>query len=707
MLQNYFPPRSTILGGILIAALTLLVYAPSLGNGFALLDDGLLIYENNAIREISPATLKAAFTNYDPELYVPLTIFSYQIDYLIGGYHPFMYHFTNLLLHALSSLLVSWITLTLTKRKLIALFVGLLFAIHPLHTETVAWAAARKDVLSAFFFLAAFASYLSFLKRFERKTNNEQTNNESAIGKVRPMYLLSLFLFLLGLLSKVTVLTLPFVLILTEWFLLVRPARLPLEASRSGAKWGALALRTLPFFALSFLFGLIALGGKTAILGAVSPLEKILLAGKSVFFVLGKLFFPVSLSPFYPQLSPIHLSDPFLFLALLFTVLLSLITLFLLLNRERIQAESSMSRFQYTSILKRASAIFRKNQPTLKMLSYGWLFFLVTLAPTFMTPSKGGENVYITSDRYAYLPSIGILLIVGMMLTHILEHSEDARVQVRRMKSIFLGVGAIVCIFAFLTLQQSLLWGNNVALFAHAAAVSPDFYFAHINHGAALRLERQHEKAAEAFWRAIALRPLGNTYGLLAQVLAEQSRLEEAITEFQKGVALSPEDYELHHGLGQVYSLQGKFEDALAEYERALALMPETKNAYEKLSRRIGARRDVVLMRIGILYGERGDHERAIEYYERALEENPSFADAHFNLAVGLGNLGKKEEALAHYEEAVRLEPTHIRARVNLAMMYAEKGRKQEAKVLLQAVLRDDPKNTVAKNALEQLKYMR
>src|SRR3989344_1194948 len=138
----------------------LLTYALSLGNGFAMIDDGLLIFENNLIREISVSTLRTAFTSYDPELYIPLTFVSYQIDYLIGGLHPFIYHLTNLLLHAGSSFLVAACAFLLFSDRRIAVIAGMLFAVHPLHSEAVVWAAARKDVLSGFFFLGSLLMYL-------------------------------------------------------------------------------------------------------------------------------------------------------------------------------------------------------------------------------------------------------------------------------------------------------------------------------------------------------------------------------------------------------------------------------------------------------------------------------------------------------------------------------------------------------------------
>jgi len=152
--------RSTILwitGAFFV--LTFALYGSSLSNSFVRWDDGMLIYENPAIREITPSTLKTVFTSYDPELYIPLTFMSYQVDYALGGTNPTIYHAQNLFWHTLNALLVAGFILLLSRRKWIALLCGVLFAIHPLHTEAVAWASARKDVLSTFFFLVSLISY--------------------------------------------------------------------------------------------------------------------------------------------------------------------------------------------------------------------------------------------------------------------------------------------------------------------------------------------------------------------------------------------------------------------------------------------------------------------------------------------------------------------------------------------------------------------
>ena len=199
--------RFIILLGFFLLAFA--IFGKSLGNDFVDFDDGLLIFENPIIQEISVWSLKQAFTTYDPELYVPLTMISYQIDHLLWGMNPFGFHLTNLVLHTMNALLVTLFIRLLMRRlsyHLLPVLCGLLFLVHPLHTEAVAWASARKDVLSSFFFLLSVCSYLQWRER-EKK--------EERSGKL--LYSFSIFAFALGLLAKVSIIMLPVILLLIEW----------------------------------------------------------------------------------------------------------------------------------------------------------------------------------------------------------------------------------------------------------------------------------------------------------------------------------------------------------------------------------------------------------------------------------------------------------------------------------------------------------
>ncbi|MEK7136891.1 MAG: tetratricopeptide repeat protein, partial [Patescibacteria group bacterium] len=518
-----------------------------------------------------------------------------------------------------------------------------------------------KDLLSSFFFFISLFNYLHYTRK--------PMGSRSRVLR----YIASIVLFALGLLSKGTILLLPFILLLLDYV-----QKRPWERG--------LLLEKIPFFSLSVLFGVIALGGKRDVLAATTLLEKVLLAAKTTFFFLLKFLVPRELTVSYPQLSPITLSSVEFLIPVILLILL-IISVCLLIRHSFVPFAIPLS------------------PEVSRRIVFCVLFSFLTLAPSYAAISKG-ISIYVFADRYGYLPSIGLLLLLGMFIVSMLTTSENAQT-FRRKRVLIAATSIMMLLFCRLTVRQSLLWGKWGAFMEKTTEYNPHFYRPFIDLGASYRMEGKSEKAIQAYRRALELYELPNVYGLIGQIYAERGELEKAIEEFRTGILLNPSDAELHHGLGQVYALQRNFDAALREYERALALMPEPKNAYEKLSRRIIARRDVVLERIGILYGERGDHARAVEYYEKALLENPSFADAHFNLAVGLGNLGKREEALKHYEEAVRLEPSHIRARVNLAILYAEKGRKREAMTLLQQVLEEDPKNSIAHEALEKMQRMR
>jgi 4-amino-4-deoxy-L-arabinose transferase-like glycosyltransferase len=218
---------------IIITLVTLLFYVPSLGNDFQAHDDTLLITENPTAQGLSIKNIRAAFSTFDPELYIPMTLITHQIEYSLFGLNPFFFHFTNLLLHIGSSILVTLIAYRLSKDRsrypeIFAIGTGVLFALHPLNTEAVAWAAARKDILSGFFFFASLWAYLK-------------------VDSHKKWYVLSILLFALGLLSKISIVVLPVALLLIE--------------DVRGRRAGSLK-RTAPFFGLSLIFGIVAMLGK-------------------------------------------------------------------------------------------------------------------------------------------------------------------------------------------------------------------------------------------------------------------------------------------------------------------------------------------------------------------------------------------------------------------------------------------------------------
>ena len=616
--ETPLPPRH-ILGLVagVFFVLTFTVYYQSLFHPFVRWDDGLLIYDNPAVWAITPATLKAIFTSYDPELYIPLTFLSYQIDFLIGGTKPVIYHLTNLLLHTGNALLAAWFTYLLSKKKWIGLVCGLLFAIHPLHTEAVAWASARKDVLSTFFFLLTLIGYLRY-----RQT-----------GK---FYRYSIVAYLLALLAKVTVATLPVLLLLIDIF--------------DGRKLDRKSFKEkTPYFALSVVFGIIAIFGKTSVLQRATLLEKMLMACKSTVFYLQKIVWPTELSVLYPYVGSIGLTNPdFLWPAL--SVIALVVVAFLSLRRTR--------------------AVF-----------FGVFFFLITIAPTFLNFAKGEMDLYFASDRYTYAGSIGILFLIALGLSQLMQRLSP--------KIVTGGVGIVVLLFAFMAHGQSQTWRNTETLFGNVIEHYPNSHVAHNNLGNIFRRQENIEKSIEHYEQAIAINDHPRTRSNLGAALRKQGQIEEAFAQYDRALELNADSKNAHFGLGIIYAEQGNWVQALKEYERAIEIDPTYSEVY---------------LNLGALHMQMQQTELAIEAYEKAIGITPYFAQAHYNLGVAYGKMNKPRQAMESYERAVQLEPSFVAARINLGIAYYDRKRIEESIEQFEIALRYNPGNSRAISALKQIR---
>lgn len=611
----------------LFAIVALLVYGASLGNGFVRWDDGLLIYQNPAVMEMTLASFKRAFTTYDPELYIPITLLSYKLDYFLGQGTPFLFHFQSLALHVLNALLVCWLAFLLIKHRFIALILGLLFLVHPLNTEAVSWASGRKDVLSTFFFLSSIITFF-----YSREPAS------------RRLYLLSLMLFILGLMSKVMIVTLPVIILLIIWHEHGRLERRDFK-------------RIIPYALLCIVFGLVALYGKIGVNEASTVSEKVLMAFKSSIFYLGKFFWPVHLSVIYPYTDTIVLSSPDFFLPFLGCIGLAIVALV------------SM-RFTRT-------------------LMFAFLFYFITLAPTFINIAKGGGDYYIGSDRYAYIPVIGVLLLIGFALTHWIASDESLRRQIQRVKVSAFVATVIALVLAGMASAQSLVWASSQTLFEHVIAVQPEGSFAAYNNlGNVYRLQRQYEKAAEYFQKSLALKEHPRTYVNFAALRTTQGNYEEALHLYDHALEANKEFALAYFGKGNVYAAMRDDDKAFIAYDYALGFDPNSAEVYTN---------------IGVLRVKRGEMELALQAYEKAIAVEPLFPDAHYNKAVLFTKLKRYNDAIEAYEKAIDLRPYVAASRINLGLLYLQENNRDGAVKQFQAILRFDPANKAAHSALEQL----
>lgn len=618
------PERRTLLlviGAFLL--LGMLVYGRSLRNEFVRWDDGMLIYENPAVREISPWSLKRIFTTYDPELYIPLTFITYQIDFKISGVDAWAYHLTSLLLHIANALLVAWLAMLLLGERRIALLCGLLFLLHPLHTEAVAWASGRKDVLSTVFFLSSLIAYLRW--------RDEET---------RKLYIWSVAFFVLGLMSKVMVITLPVVLLLIDY--------------RQAREWSMRMLtEKLPYLAAAAVFGVIAIFGKTAVVASSTLSQKILMACKSTVFYLEKIFVPVKFSLLYPYTKAISLASPDFYVPVMIVAAILLIAWL-----ARLRARD---------------------------VTFAILFYLLTLAPTFINFAKGGElDVYFASDRYAYVPSIGVFYLVCFLLCALV------RMQPRLVRAVSAAGAVVMTLLAVLSYRQSRVWQDTESLFANVLAHYPDSsHVAHNNLGNMHRLRGEIDLSIDEYRKAIAIRPHAKTWSNLGAAYRKSGRNSEAMEAYRQALQIDPKSAIAHIGLGLVYAEQGRWQDAEAEYKAGLRTDPAEEVGWTNL---------------GVLYTNQGRVDEAVAAFQTALKHNPYFADAHYNLGVVLGKKGDIEGSISAYREVTHIAPQFLPARINLGLLLYKNGDVRGARNQFEEILKIEPGNRAARSALEQMR---
>ena len=582
------------------------------------MDDGLLIFENPAIRAINLSTLTTIFTTYDPELYIPFTFFTYQIDFQLGGIEPVIYHAQNLFWHTINALLALWFAWLLVRDRWVALGTGLLFAIHPLHTEAVAWASARKDVLSAAFFLLSLCLYIRSHERQSART-----------------YWLSVVSFAFALMAKVTIITLPVTLLLVD-VVLQRPFH------------KKMLLDKIPYGVLSVVFGIIAVIGKTGVLERSEPIETMLMAFRSTVFYLQKMILPTELSVLYPYVGDIRISNPDFFIPIALCLLMIVAV--------------ALS-VKYT-----------------RLIVFGFLFFLVTIAPTFVNFAKGGLDIYFASDRYAYAGSIGIFLLA----------CAGVRALYSRYRSpVIPGLCTIVLItLGVLSFRQSMVWANTDTLFSNVIEHYPQSHVAHTNIGNVLRRKGQVSEAIEHYNDALAIRTHSQTLSNLGSAYRQLGQIDQALRAYEQALESNPQSHLALTGLGVVAAERGEFDRAEDYYTQALAINPRYLEAQVNL---------------GALYAAMQQYDDALVEYDKALAISPYYPQTHYNKAIALEKMSRMRESLESYMRAVELAPTFTAARINLGIVLANRGDIDAAIEQFRAVLEIDPSNARAQSALQQL----
>lgn len=524
-IRKFFP----LLGILLVTAA---VYLSSVQCAFVHLDDSLLVYENSDVTHPSVQGVAHAFSSFDPELYIPFTLLSFQVESLLFGMQPWHFHLINVLLHLMNVVLVFLLITELMRRWkmqdgpstnhysaiIIPCIAAALFALHPINSEAVYWVTGRKDLLFALFFLASLTSFLQY--QSERRWR---------------WYALSVTLFLCSLLSKVSGITLPIVLLLLD---------LSLGQWRS---WKWQAQTKLPFFLLSTAFGLVGVLGKTRTL-MLSPIAYVLLGAKSVLFALWKIVWPMRLSAFYLTSLPAHWFAPIIVLSVLVTA----------------------------ALVACAVSGWRRR----RLAAFAAAFFLVTYAPSILTIAKG-KDLYLFSDRYVYVPSIAVFLLVGWLVDRLLLRASK-----HRSRTFILAViGILLVLLAVRTAVRSFDWRTPELFSRSILAVTPDEYHALYSMGYIESHRGNVDLALDYYRRAIEAHPTYiDAYNNTVVLLADQGKLAQAQTLLLRAIELNPKTASLRYNLGLVYQKQERWDDAIAAYKDVLRLDPNYRDAHRNLA---------------------------------------------------------------------------------------------------------------------------
>lgn len=563
---------------LLVFLLTTLTFLPALQNGFVW-DDIQYITENQRIRSLDLRSLAAMGTSFYQSNWHPLTWVSHGVDYALWGLDPSGHHACNIVLHGLNALLVLLLTVKLVStavgRKemqdpplmrspllthclLSGTITALLFSLHPLRVESVAWAAERKDLLCAFFFLCSMIFYLD-------------SASPAAAPKRRICLACCAGSFVLALASKPMAVTLPAVLLLLDWYPLKR-------FQTTGVKKGMLLLEKIPFFAISIasVFATVVAqnyGRTIRSLDQIPAEVRILNALWSLLFYLGKTIAPTDLAPFYPFPRNGSWLDIRSACALLFVAAVTWLAL---------------------RMLKRGNAI----------LFAAWCYYLVTISPVLGIIQVGGQAA---ADRYTYLPGISLLVLAGssiswIVLQKLLPGRKGAAVLLMVILACYLGV------LMQATRKQILIWHDSESLWTRVATMFPfpqSDPLVHYNLGNAHMHQGKYNEALIEFQRTILLHPgHARAYNNLGRIYVMQGRLDEAIAAFRQAVRINPGSAKALNNLGSAYLMNGDADSAIRAIERSLTVNPDSADAHSNLA---------------LAYYAKGEYTRALRHYDEAL----------------------------------------------------------------------------------------
>jgi tetratricopeptide (TPR) repeat protein len=591
----FSPRRRAFAFALVLTGIAILAYRPAWNGGF-LWDDDVYI-TNNELLTAHDGLRRIWFSLDSPSQYFPLVYTTFRVEHALWGLNPKGYHWVNLVLHISNALLV-WLVLARLKVPG-AWLAGAIFALHPVQVESVAWITERKNVLMGFFFLLTLLTWIAFVD-----------------GKTKRRWLfygLALFLYLFALSAKTTACTLPAALLLTLWL------------QHKVIDWKRIA-QIVPFFVLGIAMGALAMwweryhqGTSRAVFTFLSPIERVLVASRAVWFYLSKLFWPSDLTFIYPRwdIAPTHFLN-YVWLLAGFVLCLAIYFLRRYLGRS----------------VEVAAA-----------------FFVATLSPVLGFIMLYTFRYTFVADHYQYLACIGPIALVSAGLVNLAGTFKNSR-------GLILGSAlGVVTVLATLTWRQAAMYGNIETLWRTTLTRNPGCWMAHNNLGIVLFGKGQLDDAIAHYQTTLEMQPnFWDADYNLGSALLGKGRVDEAIFYCDKAVRMQPNDPDAQVALANALLQKRRIDDAIVHYQKAVAIRP-----------------DYFLARSGLGHAllEKGKLDEAVEHSRAALLIQPNDADSHTVLAIALDEKGQSAEAIEHYEKALMISPQSVSALNNLAWLLA------------------------------------
>jgi tetratricopeptide (TPR) repeat protein len=631
-------------------------------------DDPIYVTDNIHVKSgITLGSIQWAFTTGHSANWHPVTWMSHMLDVQLFGLKPRWHHLTNLLFHIANTLLLFFVFLRMTKAPWKSAFVAALFALHPLHVESVAWVAERKDVLSTFFWMLTMAAYIHYVEH--RTEDGEKWTGILRFPSSVFRYSAVLIFFALGLMAKPMLVTLPFVLLLLDYWPLQRfePKKsaqqfrtevnksltankrkgkssrkhttsrsVELEEKPADHKYQWALIRPLlrekiPLFALAVVSSIVTFivqqkGGAVKSIEAISPGVRIANAFVSYIIYIGKTIWPVNLAVFYPHPGSFPLWQPLGAVLLLTAVTISVI----------------------------------RTAKRLPCLTMGWLWFTGTLVPVIGIVQVGTQAM---ADRYTYIPLIGLFIMAAWGIPELLKKWQPTHPP--RKETLFASSALVLLSLFMVTRTQVGYWRNSIALYDHGLKVTSHNDVILCNRGFAYGKLGNQRQAISDYDRAIEINPkYADAYSNRGIAYGELGNQRQAISDYDRAIEINPKDVESYNNRGVVYRKLGDYKRAIEDYDRAIEINPKSVEPYYNR---------------GFAYGELGDHRQAIENYTMAIEINPELALAYINRGAAYRELGNLRQAISDFDKAVENNPELALAYINRGAAYRELGNLRQA----------------------------